>query len=250
MAQGIALRIWCERANLLHFAMHPSAHLELHEERGFARLHGLRATLVGPRERPLLARHVEALAEPIAALLTELPIREAGGQLPSWDELEALKGCAKNRGFRLHLDGARLWESAAHYGRSYADICRGFDSCYVSFYKGIGALSGAMLLGPADFIEQARLWQRRCGGTLYTMGAHIASATMLFEERLSLMPKLYTRAQEVAAVLARAGRRASVARPASREHAACVLAPGRRGGDGAAGSHRQRARAVAVQRGA
>lgn len=201
LAQSIAVRIWCDRAKLSHFGMHPTSHLEVHEERAYAHLHGLTASLVGPPNRPLLARDFEAVREPIAALLIELPIREAGGQLPSWAELEALKRSSENAEVRLHLDGARLWETAAYYERRYDEICRGFDSCYVSFYKGIGALSGAMLLGPADFIDEAKLWQRRCGGTLYTLGAHIASAAMHFEERLALMPKLFSRAQEIAAVL-------------------------------------------------
>ena len=54
----------------------------------------------------------------------------------------------------LHLDGARLWEIAPYYQRtaskSIKDVVALFDSCYVSFYKGLGALTGAMLLGPTS----------------------------------------------------------------------------------------------------
>lgn len=202
MAQPIALRVWAERAGRAHVGMHPTAHLELHEQRGYAHLHGLRATLVGPAGSPLLAEHFQAINEPLAALLVELPIREAGGQLPAWDELETLKAAVREAGTRLHLDGARLWECAAHYGRSYADICAGFDSCYVSFYKGIGALSGAMLLGARDFIDEAILWQRRSGGNLVTLAPNVASAAMLLDERLARMPAYYRRARDLARVIA------------------------------------------------
>jgi threonine aldolase len=188
MAQQIAMRVWCERQGRRHFGMHPTSHLELHEERGYRQLHGLDATLVGPRHSPLLAEHLAAVVEPLGALLVELPIREAGGQLPSWDELEALKAATAERGLPLHLDGARLWECAPAYGRSLAEITRGFSSCYVSFYKGIGALSGCMLLGDRDFLAEATVWQRRHGGNLFSLLPNVVTAAMRLDERLARMP--------------------------------------------------------------
>src|SRR4051812_37790804 len=47
MAQQIALRIWCERRNCDTVAFHPTCHLEIHEQQGYERLHGLHARLVG-----------------------------------------------------------------------------------------------------------------------------------------------------------------------------------------------------------
>jgi len=198
VAQNVALRVWSERAGNSHFGMHPTSHLELHEARAYEHLFGLRTTLVGPHSSPLLAEHLQAVPEALSALLIELPIREAGGQLPTWEELEELKAAARERGTRLHLDGARLWETAAWYGRTYREICAGFDSVYVSFYKGIGALSGAMLLGEKDFIEEAAVWQKRCGGELYTLAPNVASAAMLFDERVARMPAYFERTVELA----------------------------------------------------
>src|ERR1700693_3117081 len=157
MAQLIALRIWCERAGIRRIAMHAMSHLELHEERAYAHLHGLDVTHIGARERPTEARDLAALlstsvatsAELPAALLVELPAREIGGRLPAWEEIEALSALAKNRGVRLHMDGARLWEAREYFApKSLADLCAPFDSVYVSFYKGIGALAGALQPGP------------------------------------------------------------------------------------------------------
>jgi len=150
----------------------------------------------------MLARDLEASRQPLACVVVELPIREAGGQLPGWDELEALKASARQRGVRLHMDGARLWECAAHYRKSYAEIAEGFESVYVSVYKGIGALSGALLAGSEDFIANARLWRRRMGGTLYHLSPMVVSAAMRFDERIASMPALYERTLDFAAGLA------------------------------------------------
>ena len=202
MAQQIALRIAAERSGIAHVAMHPTSHLELHEERGYAHLHGLRVTLLGPRQRPLAAADLAAFPERIAALLTELPAREIGGRLPPWDDLVALSALARARGIHLQLDGARLWEAREGYApRTHADIAALFDSVYVSFYKGVGALAGAMLLGAEDFVAEARLWRRRHGGTLVQLHPFVASAAMRFDAQLARIPAWRERARRFAAAL-------------------------------------------------
>ena len=213
MAQLIALRIWCERAGVRRIAMHATSHLELHEERAYAHLHGLDVTLLGARERPTEARDLATLfpesiatsvatVKPPAALLVELPAREIGGRLPAWEEIEALSALAKGRGVRLHMDGARLWEAREYFApKSLAELCALFDSVYVSFYKGIGALAGAMLLGPEDFIAEARIWRRRHGGTLVQLHPYVASAAMRLDMQLAKMPAYRARALDFAAEL-------------------------------------------------
>lgn len=201
MAQGIAMRLWCGSGG--HFGMHPTCHLELHEERGYDQLLGLHATLLGPARRPMLAQDLERVAEHLDALIIELPTRENGGQLPSWEQLVELTTLARERGIKLHLDGARAWEAQAAYGRPFTELGALFDSIYVSFYKGIGALSGAMLIGPSDFIAEARSWQRRMGGNLYTLLPNVASAAMRFDAQLARFPAYRERTPSLGAALAR-----------------------------------------------
>ncbi|MEZ4235165.1 MAG: beta-eliminating lyase-related protein [Myxococcota bacterium] len=201
MAQQIALRVWAERAGHAHVGSHATSHVELHEERGYAHLHGLRLTLVGPAHRPVLAADLEAVKEPLSALLVELPIREAGGQLPSWEELEALKAAASARGIPLHLDGARLWGCGPHFGRSLPEITAGFASAYVSLYKEVGAISGAVLLGDPEFLAEAAVWQRRHGGTLVSQYPAVATAAMQLDAQLARMPRWREHALAIAGAL-------------------------------------------------
>ena len=204
MAQQIALRIAAERAGSPLVAMHPTSHVELHEFRAYARLQRLEAMLVGPRERPTLPADLAACPERLAALLVELPAREIGGQLPSWDDLTELSALAHARGVHLHMDGARLWEAREAYApRSFSDIGALFDSVYVSFYKGIGALSGALLAGTREFVNEARIWRKRHGGTLWQLHPYVASAAMRFDAQLAKMPIWRARALTLAAHLAR-----------------------------------------------
>ena len=159
MAQQIALRIWSERRGIRTVAFHPTCHLELHEEKGYERLHGLHGRLVGDPTGSSRSPISRTSTTPLAALLLELPQRELGGRLPERDDLVAQTSWARERGVALHLDGARLWEAQPYYGRPR--LAGLFDSVYVSFYKGLGGLAGAALASDADTVAEARVWQRR-----------------------------------------------------------------------------------------
>lgn len=203
MAQQIALRIWSDRSGRRSVAFHPTCHLELHEQKGYSLLHGLHGALVGDPDRLITLADLRARPEPLAALLLELPQREIGGQLPSWSELVEQTAWAHERGAATHMDGARLWEAGPTYGRSYAEVASLFDSVYVSFYKGIGAIAGAALAGPADFVAEAKVWQRRYGGNLIQLYPYVLSARAGLRERLPRFPGYHEQAVRIAAALAR-----------------------------------------------
>ena len=214
MAQLIAVRLWTQRAGLGRFGLHPTSHLMIHEREAYQALFGLHGVPVGDRRVPITAADLAAVAQPLACLLVELPIREAGGQLPDWADLEALKDAARARDMPLHMDGARLWESRAFYGRSHAEIVEGFASVYVSVYKGLGGLAGAVLAGDSAFIDEARLWRSRMGGTLVHQSPMIASAAMRLDARLGALDACYARTLSLAEALGGVtGLRINPARP-------------------------------------
>ncbi len=202
MAQQIALRIHAERRGNLRVAFHPHCHLEAHEERGYEHLHGLHASHLGARERLATSDDLDAMREPIAALLLELPARELGGQLPPWDDLVATCDKARQRGAALHLDGARLWQCGPFYERGFDEIAGLFDTVYVSFYKDLAAPAGAALAGPKDVIDEARVWQVRHGGRLFAAYPFLTAAERGLDELLPRMPEFVARARELGEALA------------------------------------------------
>ncbi len=201
LAQQIALRIHADRSHSLHVAFHPTCHLEIHEQKGYQLLHGVHGVLVGSPYHLMTLDDLNNVKEPLAALLLELPQREIGGQLPAWDELTAIVNWARERNIVLHLDGASLWECQPFYQRSYADIAALFDTVYVSFYKILGGITGAMLLGPEEVIAEARIWQRRQGGNLVRMFPFVLSARQGLETRLDQMGPYQVKAIEIAEAL-------------------------------------------------
>lgn len=200
MAQQIALRIWCDAKELKRVAYHPLCHLEIHEEDGLKKLHQIEPVLLADKHRLITLQDVMEIKEEISCLLLELPQREIGGQLPAFEEVEAISAWCRERGIKLHLDGARLFEIVPYYGKSAAEICALFDSVYVSFYKGIGGIAGAILAGDEAFVQESKVWKRRHGGDLISLYPYIVSSDYYFKQRIPKMEQYYKEAQELAAL--------------------------------------------------
>jgi threonine aldolase len=203
MAQQIALRILCERSGCFTVGFHPQCHLDVHEERGYAHLHGLQARLIGDPARLISRGELDEVPEPLGALLLELPQRNLGGQLPAWRDLVAQAKWARANGVALHLDGARLWQCGPFYRRPLSEIAAPFDTVYVSLYKDLDGLGGSVLAGPEDVIAEARIWRVRHGGRLSTYEPMALSAERGLDELLPRMASFVRKAKEIGVALAR-----------------------------------------------
>jgi len=198
MAQQIALRIWCDETGKKKVAYHPLCHLEIHEQDGLKELHHIEPILVGDENRLMTLEEIQALPD-IACLLLELPQREIGGELPTFEELVAIHEHCREKAIHLHLDGARLFESLPYYEKEASEICALFDSVYVSFYKGIGGIAGAILAGPKAFCDTSKVWKRRYGGDLISLYPYILSADYYYELRKDKMAEYRNEAVRLAA---------------------------------------------------
>ncbi|MGW6204152.1 threonine aldolase family protein [Streptomyces sp. NPDC055089] len=202
MAQQVALRCWAGRTGSTTVALHPLAHPEVHERGALSSVSGLRT--VHPTSEPRLptADEIRDFAEPFGTLMLELPLRDAGFVLPTWEELEAVVAAARERDAVVHFDGARLWECADRFGRELPEIVALADSVYVSFYKTLGGISGAALAGSASLIEEARTWRHRYGGQLFQQYPAAIAALIGLDRELPKLPSYVAQAKVVAAALA------------------------------------------------
>jgi threonine aldolase len=213
LAQQAVLRIWCDRSGSRRVALPDLSHLVHHEEDGPRRLHGLEWDFLTTGRRTPVAADLAAVPGRLGAALTELPLRDAGCLLPSWDDLVGLSAGARERGVPLHLDGARLWESQPFYDRPLAEIAGLFDSVYVSFYKGLGAQAGACVVADQDVVDELRVWRKRMGGTLFAMTPYAVGALLGLRDELPRMGEYAAWARSLAAALPSRGLRVHPAEP-------------------------------------
>lgn len=203
MAQQAALRVHAARTGKGVVALHPLAHPAAREMDALSAVAGLQTLILGEGDRCLAADDVRRASGDFGVLMLELPLRDAGFILPDWEELRATVAAARERGAAVHFDGARLWECAPHFGRPLAEIASLADSVYVSFYKSIGGLSGAILAGDAALIDEARVWRHRYGGLLFHQFPAVLAALAGLDRELPRLPSYVAKAKEVAGTLHR-----------------------------------------------
>jgi threonine aldolase len=212
MAQQAALRAWAERSGRTTVGLHLKSHFLVHELDALRELHGLRPVVVTEAPRPTLASDLAGIPGPLGSLTVELPLRDCAYVLPTWQQLTELATAAAERGIFFHIDGARVWESAPFLGHDYAQIAGLADSIYVSLYKGLGGLAGAVLAGPDDFVADARRWRHRHGGNLPSLFPIAVAGRLGLQRYLPRMPAYVACARQVGAAIQDSG--AAVTQPA------------------------------------
>ncbi|MET9410689.1 beta-eliminating lyase-related protein [Streptomyces sp. NPDC002935] len=201
MAQQVALRCWAGRTGDSTVALQPLNHPEVHERHAFSQVSGLRPVHVTDAPRLPTAEEVRDFPEPFGALLLELPLRDAGFVLPSWEELTEVVEAARERDAVVHFDGARLWECTPHFGRPLEEIAGLADSVYVSFYKSLGGFGGAAVAGPRTLVDEAKTWRHRYGGMIIQQFPTVLSALIGLERELPRLPDYVAHARVVAGAL-------------------------------------------------
>ncbi|MDR1824768.1 MAG: hypothetical protein LBR27_05470 [Bifidobacteriaceae bacterium] len=129
----------------------------------------------------------------------------AGGFLIPQDVNDALIAEAHQAGWQVHLDGARIWHSAAAQGITPAAAAGAADSVSVCFSKGLGAPVGSVLVGSKDFIEGARRNRKILGGGIRQGGVLAAACLVALDEELPRIDQDRVRADRLAAGLREMG---------------------------------------------
>ena len=205
MAQQSALRTWTDRRGSKRVAIPPRSHLLTHEMNGPRLLHGLQFEDLGSGPDLPTGDMLRAIPGRLGATLFELPQRDSNYAVPSFDELADFSAAAREREIPFHLDGARLWEAQPWMGRPLGEIASLADSVYVSFYKGLGGIAGACLAADADVIDEAILWRKRMGGTLFQMYPMALAALDGLDTLLPRMGAMHDYAVELGTALVKRG---------------------------------------------
>ncbi|MET8132796.1 beta-eliminating lyase-related protein [Streptomyces sp. NPDC005251] len=201
MAQQVALRCWAGRTGDTTVALHALNHPEVHERQAFSQVSGLRPVRLTDEPRMPTAEEVRDFPEPFGALLLELPLRDAGFVLPSWEELTEVVEAARERDAVVHIDGARLWECTPHFDRPLNEIAGLADTVYVSFYKSLDGFGGAAVAGPKTLVDEAKTWRHRYGGMIIQQFPTVLSALIGLERELPRLPDYVAHARVVAGAL-------------------------------------------------
>jgi threonine aldolase len=98
-----------------------------------------------------------------------------GGAVLGEEDLAPLRTIADERGLKLHMDGARLFNAAVKLGVPVSRLAAYADSVSLSLSKGLGCPVGSLLCGTSEFIHEARRARKMLGGGMRQAGVLAAA---------------------------------------------------------------------------
>jgi len=147
--------------------------------------------------------HAEGLHEPGTTLLVlENTHNRAGGAILPLEVHQALWRLAQERGLRVHLDGARLFNAAVATGIPAAEYAACADSVTFCLSKGLGCPVGSVLCGSQEFIARARRVRKMLGGGMRQAGILAAAGLYALEHHVARLADDHRRARRLAEGLA------------------------------------------------
>lgn len=124
----------------------------------------------------------EAFAVTGAVISIETPVRRADNRVFPLEEIRKIAEYCRTKGYKMHLDGARLHVASAYTGHTIADYAQYFDTVYLCLYKYLGATGGAVLCGDKAVIDQMHHLVKIHGGGVFTNWPNAAMALHHLED--------------------------------------------------------------------
>jgi threonine aldolase len=121
----------------------------------------------------------------------------------SIEAMRVVRGIAEERGLKVHLDGARIFNAAAATAPSAKEYCDLCDSVMFCLSKGLGAPIGSMVTGDAEFMRQARRYRKLLGGGMRQVGVIAAAGIYALRHNIDRLADDHRRARRLAESLAR-----------------------------------------------
>jgi len=152
--------------------------------------------------RPLI-KPVTFNAAPTGAISLENTHNMGGGRFYPQDVIDEICDGAHERGVRVHMDGARVFNAAAACGRSVKQIAAKVDTLTFCLSKALGAPMGSIVAGSRQLIDKARLYRKRLGGGMRQAGVLAAAGLIALEEGPKELPNDHANAVFLAGELAK-----------------------------------------------
>lgn len=167
------------------------AHIFNYEGAAPAALSGVQLHPVDTADGSLRPEDLERLIRPkdphfpqTRLICTENTHNGHGGRILPLVEMEELAAWARKHAFRVHLDGARLFNAVVATGIPIANYAACADTVSLCLSKGLGAPVGTCLAGDRPTIDRARWARKRWGGGMRQSGILAAAGLYALENNI------------------------------------------------------------------
>jgi threonine aldolase len=125
-----------------------------------------------------------------------------GGTVFPLSKIHQIRDLANQRGLRMHMDGARLWNACVATGISPAEYAAPFDSVSVCLSKALGCPVGSLVLGAKDFIKRVHRFRKMVGGGMRQAGFLAAAGIYALDHHFERLEEDHRKAKKLAQGLA------------------------------------------------
>ncbi len=186
------------------------SHVYIYEGGGIARNSGSQVRSIAGDRGLITAEHVAQAINPddVHKARTSLVCLEntgnrGGGSCYDPGEIEKIRALCDERGLKLHLDGARLFNALVAKGEKPAWYGEQFHSISVCLNKGLGCPIGSMLAGSASVIREARRVRKVFGGGMRQAGYMAAAGIYALQHHVDRLAEDHLHARRIAEALAK-----------------------------------------------
>ncbi|MFW9848481.1 MAG: threonine aldolase family protein [Candidatus Thorarchaeota archaeon] len=106
----------------------------------------------------------------------------AGGAIITPEQVKNLSDTAREFNLKVHVDGARLFNSAIAQNISADKLVKDVDSVQICLSKGLSAPVGSLIAGTEEFIHEAHRIRKKLGGGMRQAGIIAAPGIIALEK--------------------------------------------------------------------
>lgn len=206
MANQIAVKAHTQPMDEIILAK--NAHIYYYETAGFAFHSGVSVKLVDTESGIFTHEDVMQNIQPdfdwlpkTSLVCLENTSNKGGGSCYELESIRTIQKTCTEKGLKLHIDGARIWNAIIAKGYTTEDIGRSCDSISVCFSKGLGAPVGSALVGDIAFIKKARRIRKAFGGGMRQVGLLAGAAIYALDHNLQRLTTDHLHAQAISEIL-------------------------------------------------
>jgi threonine aldolase len=204
MGNLIALLVHCQRGH--EVIVGNLSHIYLNEAGGMSALGGIQPCPIQNQSDGTLALgdilasiRTEDVHHPTTRLVCLENTQNICGGVPLTPEYTHQVGdLAHHNNLLLHIDGARIFNSAAAQNLSVKELVEPADSVMFCLSKGLAAPIGSMLVGTQQFIRRARHIRKMLGGGMRQVGIVAAAGLISLEKMTKRLAEDHARAKRLA----------------------------------------------------
>ncbi|MEA2008600.1 MAG: low-specificity L-threonine aldolase [Chloroflexota bacterium] len=140
---------------------------------------------------------------PTRLITLENTHNRCGGAPLTAEYTQQVGDLAREKGLKLHLDGARIFNASAALGVEPALLAAPADSVTFCLSKGLAAPVGSVLCGSVEFIARASRMRKQLGGGMRQAGIIASAGIVALETVLPRLSEDHVRAKLLAQRLAK-----------------------------------------------